>query len=458
LRKAFVLDTNVLLFDPLALNKFGNNDLYIPMVVIEEIDRFKREMSENGRHARQLSRQLDTYRKTGGSLSKGVKLPNGSILKVELEDMTMQPLPGELQSAKADNRILAFVMALNKRLGKQPVSFITKDVNLRIKADALEITADDYEPEHVEAEDIYSGVLNLAVDGHLIDEFYVQKKLSMNDQLRSLAGPRGFQPNEYLILKDNNNPTHTAMGRFSKELDSIVPIFKPVEGVWGVFPKNAEQSFALDALLNDEIKLVSLLGKAGTGKTLLAIAAGLLKTVDEGVFQRVLISRPVFPLGKDIGFLPGDIEEKLNPWMQPIYDNIDFLFGNTSGGGGGGNNRGTPKRGAGRGGQELMNQGLISIEPLTYIRGRSIPQQFMIVDEAQNLSPHEIKTIVTRAGEHTKIVLTGDSFQIDNPYVDAVNNGLVYLVEKFKGESISAHVTLSKGERSKLSELASNLL
>jgi PhoH-like ATPase len=239
------------------------------------------------------------------------------------------------------------------------------------------------------------------------------------------------------------------MGRYSRELDCIVPLLKPVEGLWGIFPKNAEQAFAMDALLNDDIKLVSLVGKAGTGKTLMAIAAGLVKTVDEGVFSRLLVSRPVFPLGKDIGFLPGDIEEKLNPWMQPIYDNVDFLFGATGSKG---------RRGAGKGCQELMNQGLLQIEPLTYIRGRTIPSQYLIVDESQNLTPHEIKTIVTRAGDGTKIVLTGDSFQIDNPYVDSANNGLVYLVDRFKDESIAAHITLSKGERSKLSELASNLL
>jgi PhoH-like ATPase len=239
------------------------------------------------------------------------------------------------------------------------------------------------------------------------------------------------------------------MGRFSKDLESIVPLVKPPEGLWGIFPKNAEQAFAVDALLNDEVKLVSLLGKAGTGKTLFAIAAGLVKTVDEGVYHRLLVSRPVFPLGKDIGFLPGTVEEKLNPWMQPIYDNVDFLFGSSA-------NRN--RRGAGKGAQELMNQGLLQIEPLTYIRGRTIPQQYLIVDESQNLTPHEIKTIITRAGDDTKIVLTGDSYQIDNPYVDAANNGLVYLVDRFKDQSISAHVTFVKGERSKLSELASNLL
>ncbi len=440
MRKAFILDTNVLLFDPQAIFKFGNNDVVIPIVVIEEIDRFKREMSENGRHARQFSRLIDEMR-ADGKLSEGVKLPNGGLLTVELGSHA--PLPMELQMDKADNRILALAISLRKEAPRRPVSFVTKDTNLRIKADALGILAEDYEPSSVEPDQLYSGTSMLNVEAYLVDEFYTQKRLSLKEPSTQL------KPNQYVILKDSANPNHTAMGRFSKELDCVVPIFKPVEGLWGIFPKNAEQAFAVDALLNDEIKLVSLVGKAGTGKTLLAIAAGLSKTVDEGVYHRLLVSRPVFPLGKDIGFLPGDIEEKLNPWMQPIYDNIDFLFGATGSKG---------RRGAGKGCQELMNQGLLQIEPLTYIRGRSIPQQYLIVDEAQNLTPHEIKTIITRAGDFTKIVLTGDSFQIDNPYVDSANNGLVYLVDRFKDEPISAHITLTKGERSKLSELASNLL
>lgn len=448
MNKAFILDTNVLLFDPQALFKFGNNAVIIPIVVIEEIDRFKREMSENGRHARQISRLLDEMR-TGGELSTGVKLPNGGTLKVELSDASVS-LPPDMLMERPDNRILAIAIAMRKSQPKRQVVFVTKDINLRIKADALGVTAEDYEPSSVEPEQLYAGYTVLNVDSHLVDEFYAQKRLMMDERLQKfLKSDQPLYANEYLILKDNANPNHTAMGRFSKDLNCLVPIFKPAEGLWGVFPKNAEQAFAVDALLNDEIKLVSLVGKAGTGKTLLAIAAGLVKTVDEGYYHRLLVSRPVFPLGKDIGFLPGDIEEKLNPWMQPIYDNVDFLFGATE-------KKGT--RGAGRGCQELMNQGLLQIEPLTYIRGRTIPKQYLIVDEAQNLTPHEIKTIVTRAGDDTKIVLTGDSYQIDNPYVDSANNGLVYLVERFKGEPIAAHTTLMKGERSRLSELASNLL
>ncbi len=441
MKKIFILDTNVLLFDPQAINKFGSNDVVIPIVVIEEIDRFKREMSENGRHARLFSRLIDGMR-SGGELSTGVKLPSGGKLTVELGDQQTH-LPFELLMEKADNRILSLAIMLKKEYPRQPIVFVTKDVNLRIKADALGIKAEDYEPSSVEPDELYAGVLIVHTQSTLIDEFYSEKRLPPQKDFPE------FKANQYVILKDKINQNHTALARYSKALNSLVPIIKPTEGLWGIFPKNAEQGFAMDALLNDDIKLVSLLGKAGTGKTLLAIAAGLVKTVDEGIYNRLLVSRPVFPLGKDIGFLPGDIEEKLNPWMQPIYDNIDFLFGTTS-------SRG--RRGAGKGGQELMNQGLLQIEPLTYIRGRSIPQQYLIVDEAQNLTPHEIKTIVTRVGDETKIVLTGDSYQIDNPYVDSANNGLVYLVERFKEVEISAHVTLQKGERSQLSELASNLL
>jgi PhoH-like ATPase len=449
-KKAFILDTNVLLFDPLAFGRLGANDIIIPIVVIEEIDRFKREMSENGRHARQFTRLIDDMRKDG-ELSKGVKLPNGAVLSVELGGGDM-PLPSELGMDKADNKILGLALQLKKESPRRAIHLLTKDANLRIKSDALGIIAEDYEPSNVEPDQLYNGSSTLKVDPTIVDEFYANKRVPFSERLfeHDKEAAKNFYPNQYLILKDYANPTHTAMGRYSKELEAIVPLVKPPEGLWGVFPKNAEQAFAVDALLNDEIKLVSLLGKAGTGKTLFAIAAGLVKTVDEGVYQRLLVSRPVFPLGKDIGFLPGTVEEKLNPWMQPIYDNIDFLFGNSAA------NR--TRRAAGKGAQELMNQGMLQIEPLTYIRGRTIPQQYLIVDESQNLSPHEIKTIITRAGDDTKIVLTGDSFQIDNPYVDSANNGLVYLVDRFKSESISAHVTFSKGERSKLSELASNLL
>jgi len=262
--------------------------------------------------------------------------------------------------------------------------------------------------------------------------------------------PKGtdLAPNEYVLLKDLSNPSHTAMGRLSATKGKLVPLIRAgKEGVWGIRPRNMEQSYAIDLLLSDEIKLVTIVGKAGTGKTLLALAAGLHKTTEEGLYHKLLVSRPVFPLGRDIGYLPGDIEQKLNPWMQPIFDNVEFLM-----------NLSRADKKAGRGYHELLDLGILEIEALTYIRGRSIPHQFIIVDEAQNLTPHEVKTIITRVGDNTKIIFTGDPFQIDNPYVDSTNNGLVHVVNRFKEEKIAGHITMTKGERSALAELAANLL
>jgi len=272
-----------------------------------------------------------------------------------------------------------------------------------------------------------------------VDEFYENGSMKLEGD---------FFANQGITLIDETNASHTAIGRYNALSGEVVALIKtPKEGVWGIHPRNREQQFAFDLLLNDDVQLVSLVGKAGTGKTLLAIAAGLLKTADEGAYNRLLVSRPVFPMGRDLGFLPGDVEEKLSPWMQPIFDNVELLLSSYDEGG---------KRK--RGHRELIDLGLMEIEPLTYIRGRSIPKQYMIVDEAQNLTPHEIKTIITRAGEGTKIILTGDPFQIDNPYVDSASNGLSYSVERLKGQDLTGHTTLSKGERSSLAELAANLL
>jgi PhoH-like ATPase len=248
-------------------------------------------------------------------------------------------------------------------------------------------------------------------------------------------------------LKDPANPTHTALGKVNLDDQAVEPLLKPKDGLWGIRPRNREQAFASDVLINDDIKLVTLVGKAGTGKTLMAIAAGLQKVTEENIYQRLLIARPIFPLGRDIGYLPGDVEEKLNPWMQPIFDNVEFLMGISR-----------ADQRSGRSYHELLDMGVLAIEPLTYIRGRSIPNQFLVVDEAQNLTPHEVKTIISRAGDNTKIVLTGDPYQIDHPYVDSTNNGLVHTVNRFRSERLAAHITLTKGERSELAELATNLL
>lgn len=439
MKKIYVLDTNVLLYDPQALFKFDDNTLIIPITVIEEIDRFKKDMNETGRNARQVSRFLDGLRCTG-SLSAGVPLESGGTLCVDMyEEKIMKALPPELREERGDNRILAVAIKMKNQESDAQVIFVTKDTNLRIKADALGIVAQDYESDKVDISELYTGYSELEVTTADIDRFHGQGWLDREN---------GFYPNHFVILKEDGNASHTAAARFDQEKKQIVPLAKTTkEGVWGIYPRNREQAFALDALLDDNIKLVTLVGKAGTGKTLLAIAAGLHKTAEENVYNRLLVSRPVFPMGRDIGFLPGDVEEKLTPWMQPIFDNVELLLSGHE----------AEKR-HNKGYKELMAMGILDIEPLTYIRGRSIPNQFMIVDEAQNLTPHEIKTIITRAGEGTKIVLTGDPFQIDNPYVDSSSNGLTFVVERFKEQFISGHVMMTKGERSQLAELAANLL
>jgi PhoH-like ATPase len=451
-KKTFVLDTNVLLFDPLAILKFGANDIVIPITVIEEVDRFKKDLNENGRNARQVSRFLDEMRRKGNLLD-GVMLDNKGTLYVDLPDEKPVDLPMAFESNKADNIILATALKHKKIDSRKTVVFVTKDINLRIKADLLGIRAVDYEPGDQRVDELYSGMRYVDCSGKNIDDFFKEKKLP----IASLKGVLDIMPNEYLVLRDEDDKSHTALGRYDLVSKSVLPLLRGVvDGVWGIIPRNVEQIFAMDMLLNDDVRLVSLVGKAGTGKTLLAIAAGLSLTIDAGIYARLLVSRPVFPLGKDIGYLPGDIEEKLNPWMAPIFDNLEYILGtgesNTA------NPNGKKKQGSGRKWQELINQGMLNIEPLTYIRGRSIANQYLIVDEAQNLTPHEIKTIITRAGNYTKIVLTGDCFQIDNPYIDSSSNGLSYVVERFKAQKISSHITLVKGERSELAELAANLL
>ncbi|WP_459814828.1 PhoH family protein [Geotalea toluenoxydans] len=437
--KHFILDTNVLLYDPQAVFKFQENNIIIPITVIEEIDRFKKDMNETGRNARQISRLLDDLRKQG-SLSEGIKLENGGNIRVEIyEEQVMKRLPPELREERGDNRILAVAFDVKAKNEKEPVIFVTKDTNLRIKADAIGLVAEDYESDKVVIEDLYSGYIEIEAEADVIDRFHGQGWLSME---------QNFYPNQFVCFKDQLNASHTAIGRYDDKENKVFAIKRVgKEGIWSIHPRNREQAFALEALLDDNIKLVTLVGKAGTGKTLVAIAAGLHKTAEENIYNRLLVSRPVFPMGRDLGFLPGDIEEKLTPWMQPIFDNVELLLTGHEG----------EKRHS-KGYKELMAMGIMDIEPLTYIRGRSIPNQYMIVDEAQNLTPHEIKTIITRAGEGTKIVLTGDPYQIDNPYVDSSSNGLTYVVERFKGQGIAGHITMTKGERSELAELAANLL
>ncbi|MDW7711526.1 MAG: PhoH family protein [Deferrisomatales bacterium] len=436
MKKNYVLDTNVLLHDPDALLVFDDNNLNIPITVIEEIDRFKKNSDEMGRNARQVSRFLDRLR-VSGDLREGIPNEKGGLVRVRFGDEHEARLPPELSGGKGDNRILAVCLALQEQ-ESLPVVFVTKDTNLRIKANVLGIRAEDYERGKVRLEELYTGTAEVTVPRSSVDKLFREGGTEVDVPL---------QINQFVCLLDEGSPSHTALGRF-KGKGRVEPLRLPKEPIWGVQPRNREQRYALDVLLDDEVKVVTLVGKAGTGKTLLAIAAGLQKAVEEQVYKRLLVSRPIFPMGRDIGFLPGDVQEKLRPWMQPIFDNVDFLFAGSEGRDG----RRT------RGYQELIDMDLMSLEPLTYIRGRSIPYQYLIVDEAQNLTPHEIKTIITRAGEGTKIVLTGDPYQIDNPYIDSTSNGLTYCVERFKGQALAGHVTLTKGERSALAELAANLL
>jgi PhoH-like ATPase len=441
LKKNFVLDTNVLLHDPRSLFAFEDNDVVIPIYVIEEIDNFKRDLSSLGRNARQVARYLDEFR-AQGKLAEGVPLGEGKGSVRVL--FTERELPRHLlDSPSVDNKILATALDVREREKGKPAVFVTKDTNLRIRADALGLHAEDYDAEQVALDELWTGIAECEVDSQAINEFYTQGFVSL---------PRGSEeappPNEFVVLRDRSNPQHSGVGKYNAGRRGFVPLIKiPKEGVWGIRPRNKEQAFALDLLLNDEVRLVTIVGKAGTGKTLLAIAAGLQRTTEDSVYQKLLVSRPVFPLGRDIGYLPGDVEEKLNPWMQPIFDNVEYLM-----------NLSRSEKKQGRGYHELMDLGILEIEPLTYIRGRSIPNQYIIVDEAQNLTPHEVKTIITRVGDGTKIVLTGDPYQIDNPYVDATNNGLIHVANRFKEERLAGHITLSKGERSPLAELAANLL
>jgi PhoH-like ATPase len=440
LKKNFVLDTNVLLHDPRSIFSFDDNNVVVPIYVIEEIDNFKRDLSSLGRNARTVARYLDEFRAMG-RLRDGVPIGQGrGSIRVLF---TARQLPPELRNGHSttDDRILAVALDLREQEAL-PTVFVSKDTNLRIRADAMGLTTEDYDAEGVDLDELWGGVAEVTVDGEAVNQFYASGEVALPAEASEPP------PNEFVILRDRDNPQHSAVGKYSAARQAYVPLIKlPKEGIWGIRPRNKEQSFALDLLLNDEIRIVTIVGKAGTGKTLLAIAAGLHKSMEESAYQKLLVSRPIFPLGRDIGYLPGDVEEKLNPWMQPIFDNVEYLM-----------NLSRTEKKLGRGYHELVDLGILEIEPLTYIRGRSIPNQFMIVDEAQNLTPHEVKTIITRVGDGTKIVLTGDPYQIDNPYVDQTNNGLVHVVNRFKDERLAGHITLSKGERSPLAELAANLL
>jgi len=436
--KNYIIDTNVLLHDPNSLLSFENNNVLIPIEVIEEIDRFKRESTELGQNARAVSRMLDGFRGEG-RLSEGVKLPTGGRLRIVFQKNGQEKNGHAVFSGNTvDNRILSLAATIQKHQPKNPTILVSKDINLRIKADALGLQAEDYETDRVFIKDLYTGMVEMPAGPQQLAAFRAKGELE-------LKSGRQYFPNEYCTLMDETNPKRTALSKVDASGAKLIPILDARDGVWGIKPRNREQHFAFDALLDDRVKLVTLMGKAGTGKTLLAMAAGLKRTVHDREFRRLVVARPTISMGKELGFLPGSLEEKLAPWMQPIHDALEMLSDL---------NMGHDHRRS----TDLMRSGSIVVEALSYIRGRSIANQFMIIDEAQNLTPLEAKTIITRVGHGTKIVFTGDPYQIDNPYVDSSSNGFNYVVSRFRTEAIAAHIELQKGERSELAELAANIL
>ena len=441
MKKTFILDTNVLLHDVNCLHAFEDNDIIIPMAVIEELDSFKNEGDTRGKNARMVSRTLDEMRQKG-RLNEGVKLPKGGILKIELDKPNS--LPYSMAFNKADNSILNIAYTLCKKEGSYkknaaPVFVVTKDINMRLKAEALGLSAQDYTSDKVNVDELYTGMAEAEVNPDQIDKFYKERQLALD--------PQRYMSNQFVILKTNDGSKKSAIGRVSNDGNFILrPLPNQEPAAWGIKPLNKEQRFAMELLLDDSLDIVTLVGTAGTGKTLITLATGLQRTMDENAYRRLVVCRSIVPVGKDLGFLPGTKEEKLEAWMGAIYDNLAFLA-----------DRKNPDEGEEKA-HYLLDSGKIEIASVTHMRGRSLPNQYMIVDDAQNLTPHEMKTILTRAGEGTKVVVTGDPYQIDTPYLDVESNGLTYLVDRLKGQPSYGHITFTKTERSRLADLASKLL
>ncbi len=480
LKKTFVLDTNVLLHNPKSIFVFQENDVVLPFTVLEELDTFKGINNDIGRNARECIRYLDALRQEG-KLNEGVSLGNGrsaipaaepygptGALRIDVDD---HPRPVALREDKPDNRIIAVAWALHefaereRREGREvgPVVFVSKDLNARIKSDSLGIRTEDFENQKVDADSLYTGYATATVEGSVIDELYAERMLAVEKLARHLAqykaGSEGMpsggepHPNQFVVLVDAADEGHTGLARRLADTDHLIPATGPRKPTFGIMARNVQQTMALELLLDDEVRLLTLIGSAGTGKTLLAVAAGMSKVFNDGRYEKLLVARPIMPMGRDIGYLPGDKDEKLTAWMQPIFDNLAYLLSTRGATMQAAESHSTEQRI-----QKLIADGRLVMEPLTYIRGRSIPHQFIIIDEAQNLTPHEVKTIISRVGEGTKIVVTGDVQQIDNPYLDSSSNGLSYAVERMKGLGVVGHVTLARSERSELASLATERL
>jgi len=436
-RKYFVLDTSVLLYDPSALTGFADNEVVLPFKVIEELDKFKKGSDEIGQNARQIIRFLDRLR-AKGRLVDGVPVEEtGGSVRVVLDDNT--PVHPNLNAANPDDRIIAVAYRLMQE-GK-PTTFISKDINARIKSDALGINTQDYEKHKVDFSNIYLGYREMPADRPTVE------RLARDKSIEPPADD--LYPNEFVILTDAGDPQHTVIGRYDARQKRLVALRFGDKTYQTVYARNPQQQMAIELLMLDSVPFVTLLGPAGTGKTLLAVACGMQKVLAEKKYEKLLVTRPVIPFGQDIGYLPGAKEEKLYHWMQPIFDNLAYILRTRKTGGNGGMDERI---------QNLIDSGALELEALTYIRGRSIPDQFIILDEAQNLTPREVKTVVSRVGEDSKLVLTGDPWQIDNPYLDSASNGLAYAAERMKGLELVGHVMLNKSERSELASLAAQKL
>lgn len=460
-RKTFVLDTNILLHTPQSLFVFDDNQVVVPLAVIEEIDDQKRRQDEIGRNAREVSRLLDKLRECG-ELSVGVPINDGGTLRVEVNHIHWKSLPSGLESLsrdKADTRILAVALNLAADPANGKVVLVSKDLNLRVKADVLGLNAEDLSNDKVDFSSLFSGQTETMIPGESLDLLFQEKRLDT-----SLLEKKGISlyPNEFAVLKNNENPSHSGLARRVDGALTPLNILSSPE-CFGLRPRNKEQMFALELLLDEETRIVTLAGGAGTGKTLLALAAGLELVLEKDFYDKILVTRPVIPMeGQDLGFLPGEKKEKIRPWMQPIFDNLEYLFhASTSSGSEGSRSKSQSHRGQDKHMDietYLTFAGRLELEALTYIRGRSIARQFILIDEAQNCTPHAIKSLLTRVGEGSKIVFTGDVEQIDHPYLDSSSNGLTILIEKLKESTLSGHVTLQKGERSAVAELGAKLL
>lgn len=443
-KKIFVLDTNVLIHNPNAMFTFEENTVVIPITVIEEVDNFKKGVDEKGRNARQIGRYLDELRGKG-SLRDGVKTEKGGIIKVVLSRKVSDIAKDVLITDTNDNLIIGTALYLHNTEPDKEVTLVSKDANVRIKADAVGIKAANFETDKINFSELYMGYLKIIIDDETLEKF--KKDEFMNNDFGEIY------PNQFVMFCKNEDDEDGYVARYSVTNNAIYPLkYYTGQEIFGIKARNIEQTMSFDLLMDPEVKLVSLVGKAGTGKTLIALAAGLDQVVEKNNYKRMVVSRPVSPLGKDIGYLPGTKAEKFNPWMQPIFDNMEILLSNRSEKEDNDNGKIFGKKQPGL--NDYLDFGFIELEPLTYIRGRSLTDQYLIVDEAQNLTPHEMKTIITRAGEGTKIVLTGDPYQIDIPYLDSESNGLSIAVEKLKKEDIVGHITLIKGERSALADLA----